>query len=397
MPTVEEIQAEETLHNELGLSSLLIDAEHDYPAPRYTLTMHGQGVAPLGNLCSISAEAGNGKTWLTTILAAASITDNEEGVCGFKRVKQLYGKDGQTKIEPRALFIDTEMEESDTALVQRRVHMLCGWDTRKNHYDRFRILNVRGLNIEERRKTLEAAIKVWRPTSIFIDGVRDLLLDFNDIRESVKLITFLTGRAISGDCVIWNVLHFNPGTEKMRGNFGTELVNKVSNAFFVKREKLPNGTVIYTVSQNKERHKTTDDFKFVINDRLEDPNHKDKNDRPLRYGIPELYDGLESNIPKTQDEQNEQKELFENLKKAFNGEPAMSKHDLRKALGTLLGKNERGMNKLVDRAISLKMIEVMTLNRNRLRLISDWAPADIETETAEDKKLFTENEDEAPF
>ena len=64
IPTGEEIQAAKELKEELGLSGLLINAEHDYPAPRYTLTLHGQGIAPLGNLCSISAEAGNGKTWL---------------------------------------------------------------------------------------------------------------------------------------------------------------------------------------------------------------------------------------------------------------------------------------------------------------------------------------------
>lgn len=398
IPTGEEIQAKKELTEELGLSQLLIDAEHDYPAPRYTLTLHGQGIAPLGNLCSISAEAGNGKTWLTTILCAASITDNEDGVCGIKRTKQLYGKDGVTKIEPRALYIDTEMEESDTALVQRRIHMLNGWDTRKNRYDRLRILNVRGLDMEQRRKTLIAAIKVWRPTAIFIDGIRDLLLDFNDIRESVKLINFLTTRAIDGDCVIWNVLHFNPGTEKMRGNFGTELTNKVSNALLIKREKAQNGDIYYDVSQNKERHKNVDGFRFRINDRIEDPNHTDKDGRPLRYGIPELWDGLETNAPKTQEDRDEQTQLYENLKKAFNGEPAMSKTELRKALGEVLGKNERGMAKLVDKAINLGMIEVMTVNKGRLRLISGWEPAKIENEPTEnEKQLFKENEDEAPF
>lgn len=398
IPTGEEIQAAKELKEELGLSNLLIDAEHDYPAPRYTLTLHGQGIAPLGNLCSISAEAGNGKTWLTTILCAASITDNEDGVCGIKRTKQLYSKDGQTKIEPRALYIDTEMEESDTALVQRRIHMLNGWDTRKNRYDRLRILNVRGLDMEQRRKTLIAAIKVWRPTAIFVDGIRDLLLDFNDIRESVKLITFLTTRAIDGDCVIWSVLHFNPGTEKMRGNFGTELTNKVSNALLIKREKAQNGDIYYDVSQNKERHKNVDGFRFRINDAIADPNHTDKDGRPLRYGIPELWDGLESNLPKTEEDRNEQAELYENLKKAFNGEPAMSKTDLRKKLGEIFDKNERGMAKFVDKGIALGMLEVMTLNKGRLRLISGWEPAPIEKESADDEKqLFKENDDETPF
>jgi len=397
IPTGEELQAKKELTEELGLSQLLIDAEHDYPAPRYTLTLHGQGIAPLGNLCSISAEAGNGKTWLTTILCAASITDNEDGVCGIKRTKQLYGKDGVTKIEPRALYIDTEMEESDTALVQRRIHMLNGWDTRKNRYDRLRILNVRGLDMEQRRKTLIAAIKVWRPTAIFIDGIRDLLLDFNDIRESVKLINFLTTRAIDGDCVIWNVLHFNPGTEKQRGNLGTESVNKVSNAFKVVRVKQQNGEIYYEVDQNKERHKGSDGFRFRINDRIEDPNHTDKDGRPLRYGIPELWDGLETNAPKTEADRDEQTQLYENLKKAFNGEPAMSKTDLRKAVGEVVGKGKTTGATMIQKAITLGMIEVMTMNKGRLRLISGWEPAPIEKESADSKELFKENEDETPF
>lgn len=397
IPTGEEIQAAKELKEELGLSSLLIDAEHDYPAPRYTLTLHGQGIAPLGNLCSISAETGNGKTWLTTILCAASITDNEDGVCGIKRTKQLYGKDGVTKIEPRALYIDTEMEESDTALVQRRIHMLNGWDTRKNRYDRLRILNVRGLDMEHRRKILIAAIKVWHPTAIFIDGIRDLLLDFNDIRESVKLITFLTNRAIDGDCVIWSVLHFNPGTEKQRGNLGTESANKVSNAFKVARVKQQNGEIYYEVDQNKERHKGSDGFRFRINDAIADPNHEGKDGRPLRYGIPELYDALESNIPKTEEEKNEQVELYENLKKAFNGEPAMSKTDLRKAVGEVVGKGKTTGATMIQKAISLGMLEVMTMNKRRLRLISGSEPAKAEETQPEDKELFKENEDETPF
>ena len=97
---------------------------------------------------------------------------------------------------------------------------------------------MRPLTIEERRKTIEDAIKEEKPDIIFIDGVRDLLQDFNSLEQSNELIQWLLSLTAEYGCTIVSVLHQNKSKEdgNMRGHLGTELLNKLTDCFEVSKK-----------------------------------------------------------------------------------------------------------------------------------------------------------------
>ena len=189
LPTGEELEAQRDWG---GIEQYLLDAEQDYPEPHYLLEYGGVGFSPLGGIQAMSGQKKNGKSFVITQLMAAILG------AGSERVEQYLGglKLREDTVEhighrPTVLYIDTEMEKLNTAKVLRRVHWLCGWDLKKNS-DYFHVLWLR--TVEDPKKKMEivnAAINYYKPTAVFIDGLRDLLTDFNSLDESMPLIAQL--------------------------------------------------------------------------------------------------------------------------------------------------------------------------------------------------------------
>ena len=111
---------------------------------------------------------------------------------------------------------------------------------------------------------------MFSPDIVFVDGLRDLVNDFNSNEESSQIINEMMSLASQREMCIWNVLHMNPrpsndDESKMRGHLGTELANKVSDTFVSKKEKSAKG-VTFKVSQVDARGKDVDDWQFEITD-----------------------------------------------------------------------------------------------------------------------------------
>ena len=259
-----------TLFNKI--SRYLLDMSVEYGEPQNLLEYQGVAFSALGGIQAISGQKKNGKTWVLTQLMAAILGDDSERVAaclpGLRLQPETKEKLGK---EPSVLYVDTEMEERYTVKVARRVHWLCGWDMSKN-YDRFRKLWLRTVeDPAEKIDIITSAIKVLKPTAVFIDGVRDLVKDFNDIQESMPLILKLMKIATEQNCCIWNVLHMNPrpgndDESKMRGHLGTELGNKVTDTFASYKKKDTDGNVTFTVKQLDARGKDVPDWSFKITD-----------------------------------------------------------------------------------------------------------------------------------
>lgn len=250
----------------------LLNMGMEYGEPQNLLEYQGIAFSALGGIQAISGQKKNGKTWVLTQLMAAILGDGSERVAaclpGLRlqpETKETLGK------EPSVLYVDTEMEQLYTVKVARRVHWLCGWDMSNNN-DRLRVLWLR--TVEDPAKKIDiitSAIKVFKPTAVFIDGVRDLVKDFNDIQESMPLILKLMKIATENNCCIWNVLHMNPrpgndDESKMRGHLGTELGNKVTDTFASYKKKDTDGNVTFTVKQLDARGKDVPDWSFKITD-----------------------------------------------------------------------------------------------------------------------------------
>lgn len=269
--TAEEINAQE-------LRQYWLDPEQEYPEPHYMYEYNGVSFSPLGGIQAISGQKKNGKTFVLAQLMAAALGT------GTERVSQYLGS-LQTNAEtvewlghePKVLYCDTEMEQLNTAKVLRRVHWLCGWDM-KQRSDRFFVLWLREVPKtetktanKERWRLIKNAIEQTSPDIVFVDGLRDLVNDFNDNSESSAIVGEMMSLASQRNICIWNVLHYNPrpsndDESKMRGHLGTELGNKVSDTFVSIKKKDAEGNVTFTVKQQDARGKDVDDWTFEITD-----------------------------------------------------------------------------------------------------------------------------------
>lgn len=270
--TADQIRADE-------LKPYWLDPTIEYPEPHYLFEYHGTGFSPLGGIQAITGQKKNGKTFVLAQLMAAALGCNTDRVGeylpGLKVRESTIEYMGH---EPRVLYCDTEMERLNSAKVLRRVHWLCGLDM-KTPSDRFAVLWLREVPKtdtetcnHERWRLIKSAIDVWHPDIVFVDGLRDLVNDFNSNEEASVIINEMMSLASQKEMCIWNVLHFNPrpgndDESKMRGHLGTELGNKVSDTFVsIKKKDATTGEVTFTVKQNDARGKDVDDWKFKVTD-----------------------------------------------------------------------------------------------------------------------------------
>lgn len=263
----------------------LLDPRENYPEPYYLLEYNGVPFSTLGGIQALSGQKKNGKTFVLAQLMAA-ILGGESQRAGFylkglqvpRRTLEKLGH------PPRVLYVDTEMEKLNSAKVLRRVHWLCGWELDVPN-ERFNVLWMRSITdekdedgrvkekaYEKRYRLIKTAIELLEPDAVFIDGIRDLIGDFNDLAESARLVGDLMALAEEHQICIWNALHLNPrpssdDESKMRGHLGTELGNKVTDTLSsVKKKDGATGRVTFTVKQSDARGKDMEDWKFEVTD-----------------------------------------------------------------------------------------------------------------------------------
>ena len=279
----------------------LLDATQDYPEPYYMLEFNGIPFSTIGGIQALSGQKKNGKTFVIAQLIAAILGTGTEKVRHFlpglkvpdrtleyldyNRRPDLTEEDRKKNpYIPRVLWVDTEMEKLNSAKVLRRIHWLCGWDMNKPD-PRFNVLWLRevtdlkdedGHTIQKanqkRWQLIRQAIDILNPDAVFIDGIRDIIGDFNNNDESASLVGELMALATQKGICIWNVLHMNPrpsndDESKMRGHLGTELGNKVTDTLVsFKKKDSSTGRVLFTVKQQDARGKDLDDWQFEVTD-----------------------------------------------------------------------------------------------------------------------------------
>ena len=248
------------------LSGNWLDYTQSYPEPRYLFEYLGVPFAPFGGIQAVTGWQKNGKTWLMCQLMAAALSNDSERMRAMLPGLKIHEETRKSlPNDPVALYVDTEMEKLNTVKVVRRIQWLCGWDFEKKN-NKLHVLWLRAeLKNEIRWKKIKQAIQEVKPNVIFIDGIRDVIGDFNDNKESADLISECMNIATERDCCIFCVLHKNPGSDKMRGHLGTELSNKVTDTFECVKEKI-NNQVTFTVRQKDARGKDVPDWKFEITD-----------------------------------------------------------------------------------------------------------------------------------
>lgn len=245
----------------------LLDFEEPYRPPRYTLSRIGIPFANVGELHIITGKPGNGKTGLMSQLMAAIL-------CGkFGNTEYVLSE----RPKPVVLYVDTEQGKDDTIAVKNRVCTLAGLDYTKPQ-EQFIILRLRDTeDAKDRWRKILKAIHVVKPTDIFLDGLLDIVKDYNDQVECQPIIRECMMTATHYDASLWAVLHENPMVDKLVGTLGSIAQRKVAEIFTVKKIKqcdlkqvdrrLDRPDIYFTVKQVKARGRDVADwdFEYVTN------------------------------------------------------------------------------------------------------------------------------------
>jgi len=104
---------------------------------------------------------------------------------------------------------------------------------------------------------------------VIIDGVVDMVYDFNSLPESRKISAKLLEWSAKYNCHITSVLHTNKDFGNARGHLGAELMNKSETVFRVTKDDNNTSTVDCELSRNEGFNQ----FKFSIENGL--PKRKD--------------------------------------------------------------------------------------------------------------------------
>ena len=203
----------------------LLDATQNYPESYYLLEYNGVPFSTLGGIQALSGQKKNGKTFLLAQLMAAVLGTGIERTRTTQCLPGLRVPDRTIEYLghlPTVLYVDTEMEKLNSAKVLRRVHWLCGWPL-DIPCERFHVLwlrsvtdvkddkgNIKERAYEKRYRLIRQAIEILSPDAVFIDGIRDIIGDFNNNEESAALVSDLMALAEQRQICIWNTLHMNP-------------------------------------------------------------------------------------------------------------------------------------------------------------------------------------------
>ena len=137
------------------LAPYWLDPTQNYPEPHYLLQYNGVGFSPLGGIQALSGQKKNGKTFVLAQLIAAILGHGSERVEAY-----LHGLSVREDTlawlgrEPTVLYVDTEMEQLNSAKVLRRVHWLCQWEQTVPN-ERFRVLWLRQIEKTEKEAAYE--------------------------------------------------------------------------------------------------------------------------------------------------------------------------------------------------------------------------------------------------
>lgn len=224
----------------------LIDLSKEYTEPNFLIKSNGAGVLARGDIAAIKAKSKSGKSFVCSIFASV--------VLGTP-----WGDLQPTFEGGRVLYFDTEQNKLNTAKLAKRVHALCNFDIHSNS-DKFKCYALRQMNMENRLPFIKKRIEEEKPALAVIDGIVDLLQDFNDIKQSSDVIQALMQISADNDCSVLFVLHENKSDENMRGHIGSMSAQKCADVFQVEKRK--DGTL--NVTECECRNLPIPDFSFAI-------------------------------------------------------------------------------------------------------------------------------------
>jgi len=233
------------------LAARSIDLTVEYTPIEFLLEYRDKPFMARGDLQGIKGKAKAGKSHLLAIYASVLLGASFEG---FRALVS----------NAKVLYIDTEQNRLNTQNLGRKIKRLAGIPIDQKH-PHLIIYNLRKDSPHNRLQLIKMAIEAHQPHLVIIDGLRDVIYDFNNVEESGTIVTELMRLSEMYNCAICSVMHTGKTTNgEMRGHAGAELLNKCESVVNV--TKVGQGLDAYfKVEQTESRNAPIDSFTFRLN------------------------------------------------------------------------------------------------------------------------------------
>jgi KaiC/GvpD/RAD55 family RecA-like ATPase len=253
----------ETEHNKdirQLLNKYIVKAGASVPMPEIVLSFcdvdgnNKRMVMTRKNISCVTAQAKVGKTFLVKLILSTVI---KKGVFQNRLHSEL--PDGRDKI----LYIDTEQSEFHVVLGLNQIKEMLTPEFEKQ-LDRVSVYQFDAVSTLNRLEYVKWLIYNENPDFVVLDGISDLALDTNNLKEADELVTNLRIWATENDCHILNVIHQNPNDiqTKMKGHLGTKLQDKSEIVIGVSIDK--ENDLNRIVQSLASRNRKPDPFEFTI-------------------------------------------------------------------------------------------------------------------------------------
>jgi len=209
------------------------DGEYKTPVPIFNIG--NVFILTKGNISMIQGRAKSRKTFFLLLLNYLILNSKQD-------------------VNKIAIY-DTEQFKFHSAMFMRRLRSMT---SRYNHVDFF---NLRRYSKDVRFQFIQDHLQETKPDIVFIDNIRDIIRNYNDLEQSDDIITSLTQISENTGTHICCSLHVNPSDGKARGHIGTELQQKCETVFNVSTEN-----DITTVEGVFTRNRPFEPFVFNIDE-----------------------------------------------------------------------------------------------------------------------------------
>ncbi|NCU32337.1 MAG: hypothetical protein EOM23_05285, partial [Candidatus Moranbacteria bacterium] len=215
----------------------LIDLTKDYPEPTFILEFNGVKFFTKGDIIVIKGKPKKGKSHLIIAFIIAMLSGEYVGISRLNKV---------TKI----LYVDCEMHQNYTALLNRKIHRAVGFSPNQSSNELI-VLNLKADTPAERERLIEEAIQELKPYIVFIDGVKDITrTEPNDQAEGKRIGEELKQWSAKYNCMIAIAIHENKNDSNARGAVGAAVEEICSEVWRIDR----NIEGLFTASQTLFRY-----------------------------------------------------------------------------------------------------------------------------------------------
>jgi len=208
----------------------------------YFMYINGVRVGSFGSYTLVTGKAKSRKTFLNIYIVAAALNGEHGNIT-------ITLPEEKNKI----LYCDTEQGGEEGFITFKKILLTSGLGIEQQPKNII-YLNLRPFTPAERTQRIDEFVRhTYGLALVWIDGIRDLVIDINSPEEATKIATMILKWTGEQHIHIFPVLHLNKGDNNARGHLGTELVNKAQTIINIEKnsDAEPFSVVTFTDGRGK--------------------------------------------------------------------------------------------------------------------------------------------------